>query len=56
MTDGNYTYGDYSIMYKLVTSLSYTPETNVTLCANCTQIKKKKLNRGVLYKHTKKQR
>ena len=32
----------YSTMYKLVKSVSCTPETNVTLCVNYTQTKKKK--------------
>ena len=39
-TDGSYTCGEHSIMYKLVKSLSCTPETNVTLCVNYTQIKR----------------
>ena len=38
-TDGSHTCGEHSIMYKLVQSLSCTPETNVTLCVNYTRIK-----------------
>ena len=34
--------GRHSIMYKLVKSPSCTLETNVTLCVNYTQIKRKK--------------
>jgi len=33
-TDGSYTGGEHSIMYKLVESLGYTPETNVILYVN----------------------
>jgi len=33
-------------MYKLIKSLSCTPETSVTLCVNYTQIKKKKKERN----------
>ena len=31
-SEGSYTCGEQSVIYKLVTSLSRTPETNVTLC------------------------
>ena len=37
MAGGNYTC-ENSITYKLVESLCCTPETNVTLCVNYTQI------------------
>ena len=43
VTDGSYICGAYSIMYRRVKSLCHTPETNVMLCVNYTQ-KKKKLN------------
>lgn len=42
VTDGSYAYGEHSIMYT-VQSLCCTPETNVTLGVNYTQI----LERGV---------
>ena len=40
-TDGKDTWGERSIVYELVKSLCWTPETNVTLCVNYTQIFKK---------------
>lgn len=40
-TDGSYAHG--KLMYKLVTSLCCTPETNVTLCLSYTSLKKKKI-------------
>ena len=39
MTDGSYACGEQGIMYRLVKSLCWTPETNVTLCINYTSIK-----------------
>ena len=33
---------EHSIIYKVVDSLCCTPETNVTLCVNCSSIKKEK--------------
>lgn len=39
VTQGSYACGEQSIMYREVESLCYTPETNVTLCVNYTQIK-----------------
>ena len=36
-TDGSYTCGEYSIIYKLIKSLCCAPETNVTLPVNYTQ-------------------
>lgn len=42
MTDGDYThYGEHGVMYRIVHSLPYTPETNITLYANPTSIKGK---------------
>ena len=41
-SDGSYTWGERSIMFKLVESLCCTPAMNVTLCVNDTQIKKNK--------------
>ena len=38
VTDGSYTNGEHSIIYKLVESLCCTPETNVTLYVTYTQI------------------
>ena len=40
VTGGSYTSGEHSLTYKLVESLCYTPETNVTLRVNYTQINK----------------
>ena len=37
VTDGSYTGGEHSVIYKLVESICCTPETNVTLCVNYTQ-------------------
>lgn len=42
-TDGNYSRSERSIMYTFVKSLSRTLETNVILCVNHSQKKKKKL-------------
>ena len=39
VTDGSYTYGELSIMYRVVKSLCCTREINITLCDN---YKKKK--------------
>lgn len=39
LTDGSYTCGEHSIIYRVVESLCCTPETNETLCVNYTQIK-----------------
>ena len=40
-TDGSYTCGKHSIMYKIVESLCCTPETNITLHVNYTKKLKK---------------
>ena len=40
MTDGDYTYGEHWVMYRIVESLCCTPETTVTLCVSHTSIKK----------------
>lgn len=42
MTDGSYACGERGITYRLVESLSYTPETNLTLCVNIILILKKR--------------
>lgn len=39
VTDGSYTC-EHSTMYREAEPLCWTPETNVTLCVNYTQIKK----------------
>ena len=40
-TDGRYSCGEHSMMYRVVESLCRPPETNVTLRVNYTQIKEK---------------
>ena len=42
MADGNYTCGEHSVTSRDVESLCCTPETNITLCVNFTQIILKK--------------
>lgn len=42
VTDGGYPGGKQSMMYKLVESLCYTLEANVTVCVNYTQNLKNK--------------
>ena len=37
-TDDSYTCGEQGIMYTVAESLCYTPEINVTMCVNYTQI------------------
>ena len=49
VTDGSYTC-EHSIMYRLVESLHFTPETIVTLCVSCASIKKKILINSSLKK------
>lgn len=39
-TEGNYTCGGHSIMYKLIKPLTCITEPNVTLCVKYIQIKK----------------
>lgn len=41
-TDDSYIRGERSILYRLVQSQCYIPETNVTLCSNYIQIKQLK--------------
>lgn len=42
VTDGDYTcHSECRVMYRMVGSICHTPETNVTLYANCTLIKKR---------------
>lgn len=41
MTDGTYTGGERSVMYRVIESLCGTAETNVTLCVNSTSIQLK---------------
>lgn len=38
VTDGRYTCDEHSIIYQLIQSLYYTPETNAMLCINYIQI------------------
>ena len=45
VTDGSRTRDEHSITYKLVKSPCCTPETNVTLYVNYTQIKELKKNK-----------
>ena len=41
VTDGNQTYrGDHFMVYKIISSLCCTPETNVILYIKCNSIKK----------------
>ena len=40
VTDGRYNCGEHSITYRVVKSLSYTPETNVTFFVNYSSRKK----------------
>ena len=45
VTDGSCACGEHSMMQRLVESLCCTPEPKVTLCVNCTSIKKRKKQR-----------
>ena len=46
VTDGGYTCGGHSIMYRVVESLGCTFETNVTLCVNYTQRRRRRRRKG----------
>lgn len=41
VTDGSYTFGKHSLMYKEAELLYCIPETNIILCVNYTQLKQK---------------
>ena len=42
VTDGDHTYDEHGVMYRIVKLLFCTPETNITLYVNYISIKKKK--------------
>ena len=50
VTDGRYTCGEQNTIYREIKPHCCTPETNITLCVNYTQIKKKKMLNHTLVK------
>ena len=43
VTDGSHPCGEHIMIYREVESLCGTPETNITLSVNYTEVKKKKI-------------